>query len=237
MNLADGNKVVLVVPDMQAPFHHQDALPFLCHIRDTIKPTHVVCIGDSLDLNFASNYASDPDGLSASQEHELGMSFMKDFYKEFPEGVEVDSNHNDRIHRQAFGIGIPTRFILNMKDIMQAPDGWDFVDYTEIDGVRYEHGHRLPGGMYGFKRAVKDSMGSVVMGHHHAHAGIAYVATRTRMEFGMNVGCLIEPSAYAFKYAKGNVNQATLSAGAVINRTPYLFPMKLDKKGRWIGTL
>ena len=235
--LSDGNEVVLVIPDLQAPFQHIDALEFLKYVRDIIKPTKVVCIGDSLDLNFAARFARDPDGYSAKQEYELGMAFMKEFYKEFPEGVEVDSNHNDRIHRKAFDAEIPTRFILNMKDIMQAPDKWSFVDYVEIDDVRYEHGHKLAGGMYCFKRGAQQSMKSVVMGHHHAHAGIAYISVRHKTIFGMNVGCLIDEEAYAFKYAKGNVTRPTLACGVVINGLPQIFYMKTDKHNRWTGSL
>lgn len=235
--LAHGKERVLVIPDMQAPFQHQDTLEFLTFIRDIIKPTKTVCIGDSLDLHFASQYANDPDGHGAIKEYELGMDFMREFYKEFPEGVEVDSNHNDRIHKAAFNAGLPSRFILDMKAIMQAPDGWEFKEYVEYDGVMYEHGHKLPGGMYGFKRAAVSLGKSVVMGHHHAHAGISFTATRFHTIFGMNCGCLIDKDAYAFKYAKGSLTQVTLCAGAVIHGTPQLFYMKTDKHDRWIGCL
>src|SRR6188768_104597 len=42
----------LVIPDLQAPAHHPDALPFLCAVRDKYKPVNTVCIGDELDLNW-----------------------------------------------------------------------------------------------------------------------------------------------------------------------------------------
>ena len=39
----------LVIPDLQAPAHHPDALAFLCAIRDKYLPKNIVCIGDELD--------------------------------------------------------------------------------------------------------------------------------------------------------------------------------------------
>jgi len=46
---------------MQAPAQHPDALPFLCAIRDRIKPTHTVCIGEELDMNWLSDFARLPE--------------------------------------------------------------------------------------------------------------------------------------------------------------------------------
>src|SRR5690348_10350175 len=39
----------LIIPDLQAPAHHPDALAFLCAVRDRFKPINTVCIGDELD--------------------------------------------------------------------------------------------------------------------------------------------------------------------------------------------
>lgn len=233
--LAHGKHKVIVIPDLQAPFQHPDTLPFLKYVRDMLEPDRVVCIGDSLDLHFASKYAKDPDGLSAVAEYEAGVSFMQDFYKIFPFGVEVDSNHNDRIHKRAFEAGLPSRFILSMRDLLKAPKEWDFVPHVEIDGVVYEHGHKQAGGAVAFKRAIKNK--SIVIGHHHAHMGIGYSTNNGQTLFGMNVGCLIDVDQYAFKYAKGTSGQPTLGCGAVIFGTPVLFPMKVDKKNRWVGEL
>lgn len=230
-------ETVLVIPDIQAPFQQEDTLPFLIEIRNTIAPTRVVCIGDSLDMHWASRFTVDPDGYSPTDEHARGIEFLKKLYREFPAGFEVDSNHNDRLHKKLFDAGIPRKFWPSQADLHGNPKGWEFGEYVEIDGVVYEHGHKLPGGMYGAKRGAKELTQSVVMGHHHAHAMIAYVAVRDKMFFGMNVGCLIDEKTYAFNYARARVQRPTLSAGAVIEGTPVLFPMKLDKHRRWTGKL
>lgn len=228
---------VIVIPDFQAPFQHVDTMAFLKEVKSTISPTKVVCIGDSLDMHWASRFVVDPDGYSPTDEHEKGLAFLKEFYREFPQGFEVDSNHNDRLHKKLFDAGIPRRFWPSQAELHGNPKGWEFGECVEIDGVLYEHGHKLPGGMYGFKRGAKELTQSVVMGHHHAHAGIAYIACRNKMFFGMNVGCLIDSEAYAFNYARARVNRPTLCCGAVIEGTPVLFPMYIDKHGRWTGKL
>ena len=237
MRLTDGKHVVLVIPDLQAPFQHPDALKFLCSIRDLINPTKIVCIGDSMDFHFASRFPKDPDGYSANEEYKRGLKFMAQFYKEFPIGVEVDSNHNNRIYKTKANAGLPSVFNKSMREMLKAPNTWDFVKQVEIDGIVYQHGDKLPGGMYGFKKAPKEIMRSVVMGHHHSSAGIAYVSTEWQMIFGMNVGCLIDSKAYAFKYADRSYNTSNLCCGAVMYGAPMLFPMKLNKAGRWIGKL
>lgn len=229
--------VVLVIPDLQAPFHHPDALDFLIHVKNMVGANKVVCIGDSLDMHWASRFTVDPDGYSPTEEHSRGMEFMREFYKAFPEGFEVDSNHNDRLHKKLFDAGIPRQWWPTHRELLKAPAGWEFGECVEIDGVLYEHGHKLPGGMYGAKRGAKELTQSVVMGHHHAHAMIAYVAVRNKMFFGMNVGCLIDEKSYAFNYARARVNRPTLCCGVVANGIPMLFPMKLDADRRWIGSL
>jgi hypothetical protein len=234
MRLDKGKETVLVIPDLQIPFHHKDAFKFLDYIKGKVKPTKVVCIGDSIDSHALSDYISNPDGFSAGHEHTSALTYLKDMYNIFPEGVEVDSNHNNRIFRRACSAGIPKTFLRSYKEFMNAPESWEFVPHIIIDDIMYEHGDSFTG-QIAAKSGALANMRSTVIGHHHNTASIHYMANKERMLFGMNVGCLIDNEAYAFEYNKKNKTQPTLACGVVDKGVPILYPLILNSKGRWIG--
>lgn len=235
MRLPHGKERVLVIPDLQAPFHHKDALAFLKEVAKEVKPTKIVCIGDSIDAYALGSYVRSPEAMGADQEIKKALNFLhKGLYKLFPNAVEVDSNHNNRVFRRAYEAGIPKRFLKSYAEFLQSP--WEFKQSVEIDGVLYEHGEPY-GGIAPQKMAALSNMQSTVIGHHHTTAGIQYVSTKTRMLFGMNVGCLIDNETYAFEYNKKYKFHPTLSCGAVLYGTPVLFPMKTKANRRWTGSL
>ena len=209
MRLDQGKETVLVIPDLQIPFHHPDAFIFLKYIKDKVQPTRVVCIGDSIDSHALSDYIHNPDGYSAGHEHSTALTYLEELYNIFPNGVELDSNHNNRVFRRACAAGIPKTFLKSYKEFMNAPDGWEFETYIIIDGVMYEHGDSFTGSVAA-KAAALANMRSTVIGHHHNTAGIHYCSNKERMLFGMNVGCLINNEAYAFEYNKKNKTQPTV---------------------------
>lgn len=236
MQLYIGKEVVLVIPDLQCPFEHKDAMEFLKVLKKAIKPTQIVCIGDSLDAHALSMYVHDPDGMSASDEYSKALVSLKKLYKIFPNATEVVSNHNQRIAKRAYNAGIPSSFLKSYREIMKYPEGWELKECLEIDKVLYEHGHSQ-GGVHAAFNLMTHHGQSTVIGHHHAHAGVTFKATRNKMIFGMNVGCLIDNEAYAFAYARDGKFKPTLGAGVVMQGIPYFVPMPVDKDGRWTGEL
>jgi len=237
MILSKGKENVLVIPDLQMPFHHKDALDFLSLLKAAVQPTKVVCIGDSMDGNALSRWTNDPDGMSPGDEYKKALESLHELYEIFPTTQEVISNHNERIAKRAYDGGVPAAFLRSYEEIMQYPRGWSLHRYVEIDGVIYEHGHRH-GGMYAARRAAVNNGQSTVVGHHHSHAGVFYIAPLPwKMFFGMNVGCLLDMETYAFNYAKEATFKPTMGAGVVIEGVPFFIPMLLDENYRWIGDI
>lgn len=236
MQLNKGEQRVLVIPDLQAPFHHPDSLEFLASVYDGAGCDTVVCIGDSLDLHGLGRYTKDPSGMGALHEIEVGRAFLRELYDTFPVGTEVTSNHNSRLSRTAFEAGIPEELVIAQRELQQAPEEWDFCKRVEIDGVLYTHGEEY-GGMYGFRRALDITGRSVVFGHTHSAGGVAYKSIHGKMIFGMNVGCLIDFDAYAFNYARTSRYLPTLGCGVVLEGVPYFIPMFVDEDNRWTGTV
>jgi hypothetical protein len=235
MILKPGTETTLVISDTQSPFHHKDSIRFLAHLKKKHKPTYVVHIGDEVDMHALSDYDADPDGYSAGHELKEAMKFMRLLYKLFPNVLVVTSNHTARPLKRAFKAGIPQAYIKDYSEFLEAPPGWEWADSYVIDGILYEHGEGIPTGTTGAKRCLERNGRSTVHGHLHSGAGVNWYATKEQLHFVMNVGCLIDNNAYAFKYGKHAINKPVIGAGVVINGLPSFEPMLLNKRGRWIG--
>jgi len=236
MILKSGKEVVLVIPDLQCPFEHPDSVEFLNAVGLAYQVERVVCIGDSLDAHALSRWKSDPDGRSPWDEYEEGIKHLKKLYDAWPRVDEVRSNHNERIAKRAFDGGLPQGFLKSYEEIMQYPSGWKIHNEIVVDGVMYEHGHSH-GGIHAARNAAIHNRQSTVIGHHHSNAGVSYVANRSNMIWGMNVGCLIDIKAYAFAYARDAKFKPTLGCGVVVRGVPHFVPMLLNKKLRWVGDI
>ena len=234
MRLNKGKETVLVIPDLQIPYEHPQALEFVQTVESYIKPTKIVCIGDEVDQHAIGRFDSDPEASGAGQELRESVERLKAWYKAFPKVQVCMSNHTQRIFRAAFHAGIPESYLRSISEWLEAPDGWTWEDAFEIDGVRYEHGD-AQGGMYAARSLAVRNRKSTVIGHHHSHGAVSYIANADETIFGMNVGCLIDMNSIGFKYAKNSAFQPTLGCGVVIEGVPYFVPMFLDKKKQWTG--
>lgn len=223
---------------MQAPFEHKDAFDFVCAVRDKYETDTTVNIGDELDLHaFSGKFPVDPDGYSPGDELAKGIAHLQPFYGEFPNTKVCRSNHVDRFYKKAFNSGLPRRSVLQPRELLLAPEGWEWREHWIIDGVRYEHGHSQ-GGIDAARLLAISNRQSTVIGHHHAHGGVRYIANEDSLIFGLNTGCLIDRNAYVFAYGAANKFKPTLGCGVVLYGVPYFVPMIVQGKyERWIGEL
>lgn len=228
-----GNRVVLAIGDLHAPFQHPDHLKFLKWIKDKYSPTDIICMGDEIDAHALSNFEHDPDGMSAGDELKAAVESLEPLYKMFPKVKVCTSNHTARPYRQAYKHGIPRAFLRDYKEFLEAPVGWQWGDSWEVDGVTYEHGEGFSGQNAALKAALAN-MNSTVIGHVHSFAGIQYSANPKHLIFGFNVGCLIDVDGYAFAYGKKHKSKPIIGAGLVIKGVPSFVPMLLDSRGRWV---
>ena len=234
MRLKTNPDNILVIPDLQAPFHHKDALDFLDKVANDYYITKVVSIGDEVDQHALSRFPHDPDGHSAGQEYKLAAKFMQRLYNRFPEVNACYSNHTDRIFRKAFEAGIPRAYLKSIKEFMGAPVGWDWKSEWRIHDIIFTHGDSAKG-TQPHKLLVQSNLCSTVIGHHHSCPGVAYVANDRETLFGMNVGCLVDKDAYAFHYTKYNRNKPVLGCGVIMEGRPTFIPMLVTPRGRWTG--
>lgn len=236
MILNKGKKTVLVIPDLQIPFEHKDALDFITDVYHSVEPSVVVNVGDEVDQMAMSRFDPDPAGDGPSVELAKAIDRLQPWYETFPEMKVCISNHTDRVYKKAFLAGIPEEYMKEVSDWMEAPKGWEWAQFHEVDGVRYEHGD-AQGGMYAARNLALRNRQSTVIGHHHSHGAVFYIANDTETVFGMNVGCLIDNDSIAFRYGKMAAFKPTLGCGVVVDGVPFFVPMLLDKDRRWTGEL
>lgn len=228
--------VVLAIGDLHYPFAHRDHLAFLKAVKTSIKPDHVVCLGDEIDAHALSVHEHNPEGYSAGHEHTKAKEDLARLYQCFPSGRSVISNHTARPVRLALRCGLPSVFLREYRDVLDAPRTWSWHDAVEIDGVRYIHGEGYSGPL-GALKCAQAHMQPVVIGHIHSFAGIQFNANPKHLFWGFNVGCLIDRDAYAFQYAKYQASKPILGCGIIRDATPTFIPMRLTKAGRWTGVL
>lgn len=217
------HKRVLIIPDLQAPYHHKDAVRFLGQVKKDIKPDLIVCAGDELDQYTLSKYPKDPDADSAGLEYKKAMDVWAQIYELFPKALAVTSNHVERVAKRAVESGIPQAYLRSVKEFMQAPDGWEWKDHWIVDGIRYEHGERA-GGLTGLRNLVIANMRSTVIGHQHECPGTTYVSNGDRILWGLNVGSLVSQNSVGLSYTKKNRHKPVLGCGVILEGVPCFLP-------------
>lgn len=206
----------LVISDLHAPFQHKHSLDFLKQTYDKYKCGRVVCIGDEVDFHRTSRHDAEVDSLGVKDEFDRALVFLGKLYRLFPKAQVCTSNHTARPFRMASKVGVLPEFLRSYRDMLHAPSGWNWADHFVHDGVLYFHGEPYSGKDAALN-ACKDKLTSVVMGHVHSYGGIQYYATEAKTIFGLNVGCLIDTDAYAFRYGKAYRGKPTIGCGVVLN--------------------
>lgn len=233
--------VTLIVPDLQAPAHHPDALAFLCAVRDKFKPLNTVCIGDEVDLNWLSDFAKLPEVDQSHSEWAAAQAFMRAFYAEFPEGVSCVSNHVEgRLAKARTRGRIPPAFLRPVEDLLDAPIGWSWHSSIRMGDILIRHGHRDTAGL---KRVIVEEIPaehgrhlSLLIGHFHSRIGVATPDIKIGEKFfwGAFTGCLVDPRHPFFSYSKGTEKLGTV---VLVHGRVVPVAMQIDERGRWTGVL
>jgi len=218
---------VLCIGDLHLPFCHKDYLKFCKKVKKHYKCNRVVFAGDIVDNHALSYHESDPAGMSSGDEFIAAKKNIKPWLKTFPKAQVCIGNHDLLPYRKAKTFGIPRNMIKKL-DYMWDTPGWEWGLRFEIDEVQYIHG-RGSGKNAALNVATGDRQ-STVMGHIHAFASVQFSTSFRDRIFGLNVGCGIDPIAYAFEYDKGFTNRPVLACGVVIDGIqPILVPMNIGE--------
>lgn len=205
------NERVLCISDLHAPWEHPNYLQFLKRIQKKYKTTKTVVIGDGVDFAAISNFETNPDLPSSGDELALAIKHLQPYYKAFPEAYYCMGNHSLRVARRAFKAGLSSHYIKAYKEVINAPEKWQFVDSIVINDVLYRHGD-----LSAYKKCLQEFQ-SVVSGHRHTECGIQYFTNNNKTIFGMQIGAAINDESAAFAYAKNVSKRSVLACGVVID--------------------
>lgn len=230
------NSRILLISDLHIPYHHQDAIAFLLHLKEKYNPTRVICLGDEVDGHALSFHDSDPDLPSAGDEIRQALPVIAELFKIFPKMDILESNHGSLVWRKAKVFGIPKHYIKSYNEVLGVDSGWKWSFDLTVD---------LPNGQKCYMHHGKTSniiqlsqqMGmNAIQGHYHETFKIDYWGNSTGLYWGMQCGCLIDDDKLAFNYNNVNIKRPIIGTGLIIDSMPVLEPMRLNSEGRWVGT-
>jgi len=233
------HNLILVIPDLHIPYHHQDAFDFLSQLKGIYaheRPT-VVCLGDELDNHALSFHDSDPNLDSAGAELNRAREAVSQLESIFPEMRLCHSNHGSLHYRRAKAHGIPVEYLRTYREVLfpnGKGQGWDWAYSHELQTkngpVLFRH--QCTGNP---KDAAAHEGTNLVVGHHHGRFDLAYGASTRRLYWGATSGCLLDKDSLAFAYGREAMHKPILGAMVIINGIPTHIPMILDEEGRWIN--
>ena len=218
----------LIIGDVRLPFEHAGYLQFCLDIYDSWNCDTVVFIGDIVDAHALSFWDHDPNGMSAEEEAVQALERLVEWKRAFRIAKVCIGNHDERHYRKAKKAGIPDRYLKTYNEIYSTPQcDWD-IDHR-VDGVLYTHGTGCSGKDAAINLAIQ-KRSSVAIGHTHCWGGVKYHSNDESRVFGMNVGCGIDSSRYAFAYGAHMPTRPTLGAGVVVDgKEAYFEPMGINK--------
>ena len=232
------NNSILFIPDLHAPYHHQDAIAFLRAVKEKYQPDLVINAGDEVDNHALSFHDSDPNLDSAGVELHKAQRVMAELEELFPVMHLMDSNHGSLVYRRALKCGIPVDYIKSYRDILfpnGGGSGWTWHDSFKVqlpDGSNLLCAHHMAGDP--ITQGARNHC-SVALGHLHSKFDITFSASDSLLWFAMRAGCLIDRKSLAFAYGKLSTEKPILGCGVIVNSLPKLIPMLLDDSGRWVG--
>ena len=215
---------VLVIGDTHFPFTKDGYLGFLQRLAGSIKPDHIVHIGDVTDQYGTGQYDKSWKYEGAAHEFKEASVWVQALYKMFPKIRVCRGNHDMRpVRVMTAGNLVPQQRMENFNKVW-GTTGWSWKDSHTIDGVVYTHHGK--GSKYPAVELARHLGKSVVCGHNHTIAGINYAFAAGKQVFGMSVGCGVDEATHAFEYSSMYKTPAMLFAGVVTDGVPQLVPFK-----------
>jgi len=208
---------IVVVPDLQVPYHSRPAVRALGRFIEDYKPDQVACVGDLVDMPQISQWTKGGAG-----EH------TRDLHKHRNEAIEVidmlkidvisRANHEDRLFKAISGrlpgfVGLPELQIENFLKLNEMGVTYAHDPYLLAPNTYLMHGDEGTQSQRAGSTAASLSQrisASVVIGHTHR---LGLVPTThmvggkvLRIDWGMEVGCILDYKSGGFKYMKGMAN-------------------------------
>lgn len=216
-------KKILVIPDAHLPWINWPAIMQAKQWYDRHKPDLVVCLGDITDQKIWSRWQKDVDDASPSDEFLAAEKGLKKLHTFFPKMLILRGNHDVRILAKAVEAGIPAQMFKDIDQVFNY-SGWTWIPQNEKlivqtprGPVLFVHGDEQ-GGTVAQKSRILGL--SVIQGHTHK-VSVTYTSSLSGTVFGAEMGCIMDTSSKAAKYAAANPVGVSVGFGVVKYGIPY----------------
>lgn len=230
---------IVVVPDLQVPFHSPAHVKSLTRFIRKFKPDQVLCVGDEIDFQTISRWSSPFDETSGTigKDRDLTCDILWDL-----QVTDLSrSNHGDRLFKKLVSkasglIGAPELEIENFLRLKELGITYHKKPYQFLPDWVMIHGDEFglnPNAGQSALRAARIMGKNVVMGHTHK-AGISsytesFGGKLGRRLTGVEVGNMMKFSSAS--YTRGSANwQHNFTVIYAKNKlvTPINVPMEKD---------
>lgn len=216
-------KKILVIPDIHLPWANWEALKQAKAWHDKHKPDLVVCLGDITDQKIWSRWPKDVDDYSPSEEFLRAHEGIKKLNKWFPKMVILRGNHDVRILAKAIESGIPSQMFRDVDEVFSFK-GWTWIGANEKFTVNTARGPILfvhgdeQGGTVAQKSRILGM--NICQGHTHK-VSITYTTALKKSFWGAEMGCIMDITSKAAKYAAPNPVGVSIGFGVIKYGIPY----------------
>ena len=208
----------LVIPDLHAPFHCTHGLAEIIKFSKHHKPTHIIQIGDALDIYAFSRFSKSLNisDMTAKQELQSGRRVLENMWKKLQSNsprakcYQLVGNHEHRVEKRIM------ETLPELVDIYDPSELWKFdnvISITDprkeliIDNIMFIHGYKSRLGDH-----VRFNHMSVVHGHCH-RPGISFIPIKGRSLYEMDCGHCLDVQSIAAGYTSQRITGWTKSFG------------------------
>lgn len=225
--MKNGN--ILVIGDTHIPYVLDNYMEFCLSIKKQYNCTKVVHIGDVIDNHSISYHEHSADLSGPADELDKSIKILKKWYKAFPEVTVCVGNHDNLPERKVKSAGLPVRLLKNFSEMLQSPKGWRWVQECEINNVLFKHTVSTTYTLTSLMRSAEHLSQSLVCGHAHSVAGVAYSANNKNLFFAMAVGCGVDRKSLAFDYGALFKFKPIVGCGVVLDngRSAHFIPKQI----------
>ena len=232
-------KSILILSDTHFPYQHLNYFEWIKKIKNHIKPTRVIHIGDVIDnASIMVERPADPNVESPIFELASAKKEIRKLEKIFPKMDILFGNHDLRIMRRAERFGIPRSMLKDLNSIYEIKSNWRWHDKLIVqlpNKTNVFFTHNFKNNILASSREIG---GSFLCGHFHTQANINYWSSPTALNFAMCVGSSINPKAASMRYQKNFIKRPIISIGAILNNSqPVIYAMPLNDRGEWTGAI
>lgn len=146
------NARCLVLSDIHVPYHDGPALELALSCGDSIKPTHIILNGDTLDFYGLSRWEHDPRKRDLKGELDAGLTMLEMLRERYPKAriTFKEGNHEERMYHW---------MLLRAPELIGIDD-FNFPHLLRFKQLRIDH--------VGQKQPIRLGSLSVVHGHEFA---------------------------------------------------------------------